>query len=136
MVKSNEAGFNLREMIPLPRHNLHSWGISALADTRQRLSPLGYRGWFPPSTSPKGEAGHLNRPCLQSGYREERDGLSDNRRLNDSVESLCVNVGGSLVEGCSPPMNPMSVGGPLVVGVRESRIQGEGGQGSNGPQYL
>jgi hypothetical protein len=25
MVNSNEAGFNLREMIPLPRNNLHSW---------------------------------------------------------------------------------------------------------------
>jgi hypothetical protein len=106
MVNSPEAGFNLREMIPLPRNILHSWEISALADTRQRLSPLGYRGWFPPSTSPKDETGNLIVPCLQSGYREERDGLSENRHLHDFVESICVNVGGSLVEGCRSPNEP------------------------------
>jgi hypothetical protein len=97
---------------------------------------MGYRGWLPPSTNPKDEAGNLNIPCLQLGYRDERDGLSDNRHLHDFAESICVNVGGSLVAGCSPPMNPMSVGGLIVVGVRESCIHGEGGQGSNGPQYL
>ena len=62
MVNSHEAGFNLREMIPLPRNILHSREISALADTWQRLSPRGYRGWPPPSTSPKDEAGDLTYP--------------------------------------------------------------------------
>jgi hypothetical protein len=136
MVKSHEAGVNRREMIPLPRHHRHSWERSALAETRQRLSPLGYRGGLLPSTSPQDEAGHLNIPGLQSGDREEREGLSDNRHLHDSAESISVNVGGSWGEGCSSPLNPMSVGGPIVVRVRESRVQGEGGQGSNGPQSL
>jgi hypothetical protein len=106
MVNSNEAGFNLREMIPLPRNNLHSREISALADTRQRLRPRGYRGWLPPSTSPKDEAGDLNVPCFQSGFRRARLGLSDNRHLHDFVESICVNVGGSLAEGCRSPNEP------------------------------
>jgi hypothetical protein len=40
MVKSHEAGVNRRELIPLPRHHRHSWERSALAETRQRLSPF------------------------------------------------------------------------------------------------
>jgi hypothetical protein len=43
MVSSNEAGFNLREMIPLSRNILHSREISALADTGQRPA-LAHRG--------------------------------------------------------------------------------------------
>jgi hypothetical protein len=54
MVNSNEAGFNLREMIPLPRNNLHSWEISALADTRQRLCPQGRPRLAPTKYQPKG----------------------------------------------------------------------------------
>jgi len=36
-----------------------------------------------------------------------------------------VNVGGSCGEGCSPLMKRMSVGGVIVLGARESRVQGE-----------
>jgi hypothetical protein len=54
MVNSNEAGFNRREMIPLPRNNLHSWEISALADTRQRLSPYGLPRLASTEYQPKG----------------------------------------------------------------------------------
>ena len=96
---------------------------------------MGYRGWLPPSTNPKDEAGNLNIPCLQSGYREERDGLADNRHLHAFAASLCVTVGGALVAGCRPPLTPMSGGGLIVVGVRESCLHGEGGQGSPGPPY-
>jgi hypothetical protein len=39
-----------------------------------------------------------------------------------------MNVGGPYGEGCSPPMKRMGVGGPIVLGARESRVQGEGGQ--------
>ena len=39
-----------------------------------------------------------------------------------------MNVGGPYVEGSSPPMKRMGVGGPIVVGGRENRPQGEGGQ--------
>jgi hypothetical protein len=54
MVHSNEAGFNLREMIPLPRNILHSWEISALADTGQRLSPIGLPRLVSTKYQPKG----------------------------------------------------------------------------------
>jgi hypothetical protein len=53
------------------------------------------------------------------------------RCLSCPVESIPVNVGGSHMEGSSPPMKYASVGGPIVVGGRESRPHGEGGQGSD-----
>jgi hypothetical protein len=40
-----------------------------------------------------------------------------------------MNVGGPSVEECSPPVKPMGVGAAIVVGTRESRVQGEGRQG-------
>ena len=54
-----------------------------------------------------------------------------NRCLHHLVERISVNVGGSGMEAkvSSPPMTYQSVGGPIVVGGRESRLQGEGGQG-------
>jgi hypothetical protein len=33
------------------------------------------------------------------------------------------------VEGCSPPVKRMGVGGVIVLGARESRVHGEGRQG-------
>lgn len=53
-----------------------------------------------------------------------------NRCLHYGVEFIIVNVGGYAwhVKVCCPPMSIHSVGGPLVVGARESRVQGEGGQ--------
>ena len=39
-----------------------------------------------------------------------------------------MNVGGPGGEGGSPPMTRLGVGGPIVVGARERRVQGEGGQ--------
>jgi hypothetical protein len=33
-------------------------------------------------------------------------------------------------------MNDNSVGGPIVVGARESRVHGKGGQGIDAPKYL
>jgi hypothetical protein len=44
-----------------------------------------------------------------------------------------MNVGGSCMEGSSPPMKCMSVGGVVVLGARESRVQGEGRQGIDTP---
>jgi hypothetical protein len=55
-------------------------------------------------------------------------GWVENRHLNDLAESITMNVGGLLVKGCSPPVNPANVGGPIVVGARESRVHGKGGQ--------
>jgi hypothetical protein len=55
--------------------------------------------------------------------------VSISHHLRASVEDIIVNVGGPCGEGCSPPMNRMGVGGAIVLGARESRIQGEGRQG-------
>ncbi len=51
------------------------------------------------------------------------------RGLNHLVERISRNVGGSHMEMGSPSVKDASVGGPMVVGGRESRVQGEGGQG-------
>ena len=58
-----------------------------------------------------------------------RDGLYDNRHLNDNAESIAMNVGGSYRELSSPAMKRMGVGGAIVVGGWESQPQGEGRQG-------
>jgi hypothetical protein len=42
-----------------------------------------------------------------------------------------MNVGGPYAERCSPAMNHRGVGAAIVVGGRESRLQGEGPQGSD-----
>src|SRR5919199_6963245 len=54
MVNAKEAGVNRREMIPLPRNHLPSWERSALADTRQRLSPYGLPRLASTEYQPKG----------------------------------------------------------------------------------
>ena len=69
-------------------------------------------------------------PHSLSGFRRARLGLSDNRRLNHRIESICVNVGGSArnVKASSLPKTVLSVGAAIVLGGRESRPQGEGRQ--------
>jgi len=49
-----------------------------------------------------------------------------------------VNVGGlrQNAKVSSPPMSGVSVGGVIVVGTRESRVQGEGHQEFDVPLYL
>ena len=42
-----------------------------------------------------------------------------------------MNVGGPYAERCSPAMNHRGVGAAIVLGARESRVQGEGRQGSD-----
>lgn len=60
-------------------------------------------------------------------------GREGNRRLPYLVEFISVNVGGSdrNVKASSLSMSGMSVGGSIVLGARESRVQGEGSQGVN-----
>jgi len=134
MVSTNEAHFNLREIPPLPRNILHNpaWetGLIRGGDCIQRRR-IGQwmaevRNEYVPTT--KAVRGQLALPPGQSGYREERDGLTVNRRLNDLAESITMNVGGPCGEGCSPPVKRMGVGGSIVVGGRESRLHGEGSQ--------
>ena len=75
--------------------------------------------------------GKPDLPHVRSGFRKERIGLIISPRLRVSAEYIVVNVGGPYVEGSSPPMKHVGVGGPIVVGGRESRLHGEGGQGIN-----
>jgi hypothetical protein len=42
-----------------------------------------------------------------------------------------MNVGGPSAERCRPAMNQRGVGAAIVVRARESRVQGEGRQGSD-----
>jgi hypothetical protein len=71
----------------------------------------------------------LSLPCSRSGYCEEQDWLAANRGLHGLVESVSVNAGGLRAEVSSPPVNHASVGAVIVLGARESRVQGEGRQG-------
>ena len=136
MVSSNKAGFDLRENSPLSRNILHSCGMKDHGNTGQRTSrkvfmiPTDYRGWLFICTSPKVSTDNLIysvdvRDSAKSGL-----GHCDNRHLNDLAESISMNVGGSQqnVKASSPPMLAGSVGGVIVLGARESRVQGEGGQ--------
>jgi hypothetical protein len=76
----------------------------------------------------KAVRGQLELPSNRSGYREERDGSGISHHLHDLAESITMNVGGPCGEGCSPPVKRMGVGAVIVLGARESRVQGEGRQ--------
>jgi hypothetical protein len=107
------------------------------------LSPEDSRGWIGHVTSPKDDEGQPELPFVWSGYREERDWSLISHHLHTSVrldarkvsvEYIIVNVGGPCVEGSSPPMKRRGVGGVIVLGGRESRLQGEGRQGIDTPK--
>jgi hypothetical protein len=49
--------------------------------------------------------------------------------LQTFAESIIMNVGGPYGKRCSPARNHRGVGAAIVVGARESRVQGEGRQG-------
>ena len=92
-------------------------------------SPKGNRIWSTHDTRTKGSHRPPDIPCDRSGFRKARIGLRHgNRHLHDLAESIDMNVGGLLAEASSPPVKQASVGGPIVVRRRESRLQGEGGQ--------
>jgi hypothetical protein len=136
MVSSNEADFDLRESFPLSRNILHACERNAYGSTGQRTSrevvhcPTDYRGWLGHHTSQKVPTGNLNYPVSVRDSAKSGTGHKDNRHLNYLVESISVNVGGSdqNVKASSLPMSGLSVGGVIVVGARESRVQGEGHQ--------
>jgi hypothetical protein len=86
--------------------------------------PEGYRGWLLTVTSPKDEAGDLVYPASVRDTTKSGIGCSDNRHLNSLAEFTTMTVGGLLGEMSSPSMKRASVGGPIVVGGRESRLQG------------
>jgi hypothetical protein len=93
--------------------------------------PKDDRGWSLNATSQKDISGQPDLPADRSGFREERLGSLISSHLRASAEYIVVNVGGFGMDAkvSSPPMTCQSVGGPIVVGARESHVHGEGGQG-------
>jgi hypothetical protein len=91
--------------------------------------PKDDRGWLVEPTSLKDVRGQPEIPPDRPGFREERIGSEMSHHLNTSAEYIVVNVGGSHMEMSSPSMKYASVGGVIVLGARESRVQGEGRQG-------
>jgi hypothetical protein len=88
--------------------------------------PKDDQGWWGTDTSQKDVIGKPELPGDRSGFRDERLGSIESPHLRVSVEYIVVNVGGLCVEGSSPPVKRMGVGGVIVLGARESRVQGEG----------
>jgi len=96
--------------------------------------PKDDRDWSRFDTSQKDVRGQPELPSDRSGFREERLGSQISPHLNTSVECTVVNVGGPCGEGSSPPVKRVGVGGVVVLGGRESRLQGEGRQGIDAPR--
>lgn len=138
MVSSNQAGFNLREKIPLSR----TLGKALQRLTGQRTNSdertfdqRSYRDWLLMSTSPKDGASHLMYLAPVWDSAKSGSGCTDNRHLSYLVESIFMNVGGSqrMIRRAVPPMPlenqlAVSVGVAVVVRGRESRPHGEGPQ--------
>jgi hypothetical protein len=134
MASSNEAGFNLRVIVPLSRNILHNSGreivSSARRYTRQRMNldehgtQRGYRNWVLSPPSSKDVADHLDLLSHHSGYRKERIGLLENRRLSHFAEFTCVNVGDSRRDAkeSSPRMSVVRVGATIVVRDRNKPV--------------
>jgi hypothetical protein len=127
---------DLRETRPLPRYIWHTRpeqpGLRGSDRIRwygsfQRMS----EAWYCQVQDRKDTRGQLVLPSGRSGYREEWDGSIISHHLNTFAESITMNVGGPCGEGCSPPMKRTGVGAAIVLGARESRVQGEGPQGSD-----
>jgi len=139
MVSASEADVDLRESAPLRRNILHSWEFTAPTDTAQRANPMVHlflkdcRSWFRLGTLLPVSTGHLSYPVDARDTAKSGMGYVANRHLPSLVESIAVNVGGSCqtAKASRPPMVSKSVGGFIVLGTRESRVQGEGSQGVN-----
>jgi hypothetical protein len=140
-VSPNEASLDLRETCPLSRNILHTCEVMAYGYTGQQMNQRmrfsnGCRHWLQSCTSAKVSAGHLIYPADVWDTAKSGMGRRGNRHLNYLVEFIFVNAGGSYwnANESSPQMSSMSVGGVIVVGARESRVQGEGRQGINASQ--
>jgi len=132
-VSPNEAGLNLRETSPLPRNILLSLEIGPRTETGQRTTAratVRCRGRALSHPVPKDIRGHLSYPLVVRDSAERGLGCIGNRHLNSLVEAFAGNVGGCPRNGkvSSPPKSWGSVGGFIVLGARERRVQGEGSQ--------
>ena len=136
-MSATEADVDLRESAPLLRNTLHSWEFTAPTDTEQRANPMVHlflkdcRRWSLRVTTSPVSTGHLSYPVGARETAKSGMGYVANRHLPSLVESIAVNVGGSCrtAKVSRPPIVGTSVGGFIVLGARESRVQGEGSQG-------
>lgn len=139
MVSPNEAGFNLREIVPLSRNILHSRRLYGTAnEPAKRIAARR----LPRVVTDRNHLKGRNRPpdpTLFSIRDTAKSGMGcqGNRHLNDLAESTSVNVGGSCPDAKvrSRPMMGTSVGAPIVVRARESRVHGEGVQSLGIPEH-
>jgi hypothetical protein len=126
MVSANESGFYLRETSLLLHNILSTGGVVTAGDVGQRtnldVSRL-LKGYCVLQVG----AGYPIYPAPVRDSTKSGLGSAANRYLNYPVESVCVNTGGSYpdVKTSSLSMPEKSVGGVIVVGARESRVQGE-----------
>jgi len=134
MVSSNEAGFNLREIVPLPGEP--RFCIAGLRTGRYPAAN-GLRGMLTSKGSPRPVMDHYwpkgwsRLPDLLGPVRDSAErglGCMDNRHLNDLAESTFMNRRDPHAEISSRSMNRVGVGAAIVVGGRESRPHGEGPQ--------
>ena len=138
-MSASEAGVDLRESAPLLRNILQSWEFTALTDTEQRANPMVHlfltdcRKWSLRVTTSAVSTGYLPYPVDTRDTAKSGRGQVANRHLPSLVESISVNVGGSChhTKVSRPPRGGTSVGGFIVLGARERRVQGEGSQGVN-----
>jgi hypothetical protein len=131
-VSANESGFYLRETSLLSHNILSTGGVVTAGDVGQRtnldVSRL-LKGYCVLQVG----AGYPIYPAPVRDSAKSGLGSAANRYLNYPVESVCVNTGGSYpdIKTSSLSMPEKSVGGVIVVGARESRVQGEGRQEVN-----
>src|SRR5437016_6293165 len=112
MVSSNEVGFDLREIVPLPRNILQDCRVTTYGYTGQRASrmasfvPNGYRYWIVDVSGTKVVSGNLKYPDTARDSAKSGLGHKDNHHLNYLVESISVNVGGPRqgAKASSPPI--------------------------------
>ena len=126
-VSANESGFYLRETSLLSHNILSTGGVVTAGDVGQRTN-LDVSRFLKGYCISQVGAGYPIYPAPVRDTAKSGLGSAANRYLNYSVESVCVNTGGSYpdVKTSSLSIPEKSVGGVVVVGVRESRVQGEG----------
>ena len=135
MVSSNEVSVNLREKGPLPRNILHTeescpavYGAASVCTGSASARPRLGNGL----SQLKGCQRSPGHPLTARDSAKSGLGCMENHHLTYLVESIYVNVGGSGADAkiSSRSMRHESVGAAIVLGARESRVQGEGARQS------
>jgi hypothetical protein len=139
MVSPNEVDCDLRESPPRSRNTLPTCEVVAHGATGPRTTPVQeYRAGVPYFPLPKDGNGHRHYPLPVRDTAKRGMGRTGNHHLNSLVESVWLNVGSASADAkvSRPPRRQRRGGGGVVLGARESRVQGEGRQfvGTSGVQ--